>query len=76
MKKIAFLFVVVASMIGAASCKKCSTCSYQYTMAGDDSTVTYPETCGDNLEIKEYEDKVKADAATNNGIVTCSSAAQ
>ncbi len=45
-------------------------------MAGEDSTVAFPETCGSNLEIKEYEDNVKAQAATNNGIVTCSSAAQ
>lgn len=73
MKKLFTLFAATAlSAMIFASCTKCTTCSYQYQIAGKDSVKTYPEQCGNKKVLDNYRSTVNAAAATDNGAtVTC-----
>lgn len=70
MKKFFFLAIVILGL-ALTACNKCSTCSYAYRIGSQDSTVTFPEQCGNKTEIDQYEDMVRAEAARNSGTVTC-----
>jgi hypothetical protein len=67
---IAFLFVGAFSI---QSCKKCTTCSYTYQVAGQPiATYTYPELCGNNNEIDNYKNTCAQAAAAYGNSCNCS----
>jgi hypothetical protein len=69
-----FLFVAffVAGALSFQSCKKCTTCSYTYQVAGQDiATYTYPELCGNSNDIDNYENACAAAAAVYGNVCTC-----
>jgi hypothetical protein len=65
------LFGSIFSAILVASCNKCETCSHTFKLGGVDSTISYPQTCGNKKTIDTYEKGVSADAAVNGATVTC-----
>lgn len=66
---VAFLFAGTFSM---TSCKKCTTCSYTYQVAGQPlATYNYPELCGNSSDINNYEDACAAAAAVYGNTCTC-----
>ena len=67
---IAFLFAGAFTM---GSCNKCATCSYTYQAPNgqDILTYTYPELCGNNGDINNYEDACAQAAAVYGNSCTC-----
>lgn len=66
---LAFLFFAAFSI---QSCKKCATCSYTYQLAGEPvATYTYPELCGSNSDIDDYEYVCQQAAAAYNNTCAC-----
>jgi len=59
MKKLMIVAFVAAMALGATSCKKCTTCTYEIS----GQTVSSGEVCGSKDEIKTFEDNWKATAA-------------
>jgi hypothetical protein len=72
-KTLLILAVAFSGVLTLSSCEKCSTCSYSYSIASQDSTVVMPEVCGSKKEVEEYENSAKAMAAANNGTISCES---
>ncbi len=73
MKKILLVVVALASVISFTSCKKCTTCIYEYI---DKKTSTimvreYPEECGTAREINNFKVYVEQSAYIQDGVVTC-----
>ncbi len=68
-KALSFVLIVIATI--TSSCNKCETCSHTFKLGGVDSTVSYPQTCGNKKDIEKYEQVVRADAAINGSVVTC-----
>lgn len=75
MKQILTLVSIVFLFVGAMSfqsCKKCTTCSYTYQLAGQDVvTYTYPELCGNKSDIDDYENACAAAAAIYGNSCNC-----
>ena len=69
--KIALSFVLIVIATITSSCNKCETCSHTFKLGGVDSTVSYPQACGNKKDIEKYEQVVRADAAINGSVVTC-----
>ena len=66
---VAFFFV---GMFSIQSCKKCTTCSYTYQVAGQPvATYNYPELCGNSSDINDYENTCAPAAAAYNNTCTC-----
>jgi hypothetical protein len=67
-----FLFALVGTL-AFASCSRCKKCSYSYKINGVDTTRSILEECGNNADLKLYEENAKAEAARNNSQseVTC-----
>jgi hypothetical protein len=70
MKKVFSIVAAVVIAASFASCKKCTTCKYDYSAFGVNYTYTYPETCGKKKEINDFKTACK-NAASNYG-ATCS----
>ena len=76
MKQILTVLILAILLMGAfsmGSCKKCATCSYTYKTAGGTEllTYTYPELCGYNSDINDYEDICATAAAAYGNTCTC-----
>jgi hypothetical protein len=74
MKRIITLLSVVLFTFGAfslQSCKKCSTCTYTYQVAGETKQFTYPELCGSKSDIDDYEQACSVAAAAVGGTCSC-----
>ena len=75
MKQILTFLLAAFFIVGALSiqsCKKCTTCSYTYQIAGQDlATYTYPELCGNSSDINDYEDACAAAAAVYGNTCIC-----
>lgn len=75
MKKILTVLVIAFFLLGAfsmQSCKKCTTCSYTYQVAGQPvATYTYPEVCGNSSDINDAEDVCAQAAAVYGNTGTC-----
>jgi len=75
MKKILtvlFVALLFAGSFSMLSCKKCTTCSYTYQLAGQDVvTYNYPELCGNNNDIDDYKDVCSAAAAVYGNTCLC-----
>lgn len=65
---IAFFFVAAYSL---SSCNKCTTCTYTYEVGGQQLTYSYPELCGSNSDINDYEDACAQAAAVYGNTCTC-----
>jgi hypothetical protein len=68
-----FLLVVLFAVAGLSlqSCKKCTTCTYTYQLAGETKTYTYPELCGSKSDIDDYENACVVAAAAVGGTCAC-----
>lgn len=71
MKKFLVVLGAAVFMLSLPSCKKCSTCKYTFTSAGQTDTFTYPEQCGKKKDIEAYEDACKTGATLVGGTCTC-----
>jgi hypothetical protein len=75
MKQILSFLCVIFLFVGAfsfQSCKKCTTCSYTYQVAGQPiATYTYPELCGNSNDINDYKDVCAQAAAVYGNSCTC-----
>jgi len=75
MKKILFILIIAFLFVGALSlnsCKKCTTCSYNYQIIGEPvATYTYPEICGSNEDIDDYKTVCANAAAVYGNSCTC-----
>ncbi|MCX6225206.1 MAG: hypothetical protein NTV01_10755 [Bacteroidia bacterium] len=74
MKKIFALLIVASFFIGSVSlqsCKKCSTCTYTYSILGINQTYSFPETCGKTSEIDAYIQACQDAAALVGGTCGC-----
>jgi hypothetical protein len=75
MKKILTVLLIAFLFVGAfsiQSCKKCTTCSYTYQIAGQPiATYTYPEVCGNSDDINNAEDVCATAAAIYGNTCTC-----
>lgn len=70
---ITLMCVVLFTLAGFSlqSCKKCSTCTYTYQVAGETKTYTYPELCGSKNDIDDYEQACSEAAAAVGGSCSC-----
>jgi hypothetical protein len=76
MKKFFGLLVVTAFFAGSLylqSCKKCSTCTYVYSLYGYTQTYTFPEECGSSSDIDTYKAACQSVAATYGASCSCTS---
>lgn len=73
MNKNTILLLAIIGTISFASCSRCKKCSYTYKVNGVDTTKSILEECGNNTELKLYEENARAEAARNNSQseVTC-----
>jgi len=75
MKKILTVLLIAFLFLGAfsiQSCKKCTTCSYTYQVAGQPvATYTYPEVCGNSGDIDDAENTCAAAAAIYGNVCSC-----
>jgi hypothetical protein len=73
MKKV-FFAIIASAAISFTSCKKCTTCTYEYVIYSNGMpykyTYTYPEQCGKRKEINDYIKACKDSADLVNG-ATC-----
>lgn len=73
MKKIAFIVIALAfAAFSLPSCKKCKTCTLEYTLNGVKYTNKYPKECGSKKYVKGYQTDIEAAASVYpNSTVTC-----
>jgi hypothetical protein len=70
MKKIFFVIIAIVA-ISFASCKKCTTCKYDYSLLGVNYTYIYPEQCGKKKDINDFKTACKKVAEVNSSTCTC-----
>lgn len=71
MKKVFSIVAAVVIAVSFASCKKCTTCKYDYSVLGVNYTQTYPEQCGKKKEIENYKKDCKNKAAVYGATCNC-----
>lgn len=70
MKKVIFAVIAIAA-ISFTSCKKCTTCGYDYTLNGVKYTDMKEEVCGKKKEIEDYKAQCETLASTYGVKCTC-----
>jgi hypothetical protein len=71
MKRFLIAAAVLAVVISAASCKKCTTCKYDYFFSGDTVHMSYPQECGKNSEIKDFKAEKESEAQMHGVELQC-----
>ncbi len=71
MRKIALVTVAIIATLSFSSCKKCTTCGYDYTLNGVKYTDMKEEVCGKKKEIEDYKSQCETLAATYGVKCTC-----
>jgi len=71
MKRIITVIVAAVFAIGISSCTKCKTCSFTYSIDGNEETTYFVEECGKKKDLDKYEADIRRQAAIVGGVVTC-----
>lgn len=69
MRKIALVSIAVIALLSFSSCKKCTTCGFDYSLQGVSYTDMKEEVCGKKKELEDY--KAQCDAAASMYGVKC-----
>jgi hypothetical protein len=71
MKRFLIAAAVLAVVISAASCKKCTTCKYDDIKNGDTIPVNFAQECGKSSEIKTFKADKEAEAKMRGAELQC-----
>jgi hypothetical protein len=71
MKKILIIAGIIVFAAAVTSCKKCTTCYYEYEYLGSMQKKEFPQECGTNKELKKHKESVEAEAQRHGVTSVC-----